>query len=133
MLANAPNSDGVVHRRYAACGPGCGSCLSTEGVPGNYCGSGAGACSSSVKCPPTTLPNVTAVPHCTLCMTGSKPYVPSQCALICTSTTTKTPFNQDGCPIGATCKPLSLDKDPCENKPAGLPCGDKCGICTYGN
>ena len=36
-----------------------------------------------------------------------------------------------GCPIGATCKPLTLDSDPCENKPA-LPCGADCGICTYG-
>lgn len=75
--------------------------------------------------------NVTATPYCALCMTGSKPYAPSQCALVCKATGTKTAFNNDGCPIGATCKPLTLDSDPCENKPA-LPCGADCGICTYG-
>lgn len=116
---------------YAACGLDCKECLSTEGVPGSWCGDGAAACSSTVRCPPSQLPNVTATPYCALCMRGSKPYAPSQCGLVCNATGTTTSFNQDGCPIGATCKPLSLDKDSCENKPK-LPCGDKCGLCTYG-
>ena len=52
--------------------------------------------------------------------------------MICNVTGSGTAFKRDGCPVGASCKPLTLDKDPCENKPA-LPAGPGgLGICTYG-
>jgi hypothetical protein len=54
--------------------------------------------------------------------------------LICTATSTKAgPYKADGCPSGATCKPFSLDPDPCETTHVDLPCSKTktCGMCTY--
>jgi hypothetical protein len=96
---------------------------------------------------PTTA-GVTAKPWCDYCMTGflsrlqgssgslnaSDAEIPTQCALICTATAEKAgPYNADGCPSGATCKPFSLDADPCETTHVDLPCSKtkNCGMCSY--
>ena len=148
----------------AGCGAGAEAgkqeCLSTQGVPGHICSPGcnAGKKSPAVQdCPamPTTA-GVTAKPWCDYCMTGfmsrlqsggingsgtgtsglnsSDAEIPTQCALICTATSTKAgPYKADGCPSGATCKPFSLDPDPCETTHVDLPCSKTktCGMCTY--
>ena len=138
---------------YAPCGQGCAvagklECVSTQGVPGHIC---SPSCPDSKTCPPVTgLPGVTAKPFCDYCMTGSERAAhgirwsnasgvagsekPTQCALICTATTTKAgPFKQDGCPAGATCKPFTMDADPCETTHVDLPCSKTktCGFCSY--
>jgi hypothetical protein len=139
---------------YAACTKGCQpatkdklNCLSTQGVPGHICSPG---CPDGKTCPPATgLPGVTAKPYCDYCMTGAEslaryrnfswgganPEKPTQCALICTASSQSKagPFKQDGCPGGSTCKPFSMDPDPCETTHVDLPCSKtkSCGMCTY--
>lgn len=143
---------------YAPCSPSCApmpsqkdklECLSTQGVPGHICSPG---CPDGKTCPPVTgLPGVTAKPYCDYCMTGAEvwnygnasrkkavtaanPEKPTQCALICKATASKAgPFNRDGCPAGATCKPFTMDQDPCETTHVDLPCSaaKDCGFCSY--
>ena len=146
---------------YAACSASCGAgssagkqeCLSTQGVPGHICSPGCNKAKTkpaTQDCPamPTTA-GVTAAPWCDYCMTGMRSRlpgklgslnttdaeIPTQCALICTATTTKAPFATDGCPVGATCKSFKLDPDPCETTHVELPCAKtdppSCGMCTY--
>ena len=86
-----------------------------------------------------------ARPYCDACITGggASSFVgtveePNACILVCNATAAAdgTPTRAE-CPLGATCKPLTLDKDPCDNGvewPAGAhPCqsGGGCGVCTY--
>eukprot|EP00041_Stephanoeca_diplocostata_P016110 m.313737 g.313737 ORF g.313737 m.313737 type:complete len:543 (-) comp20259_c1_seq1:527-2155(-) len=157
-LSSCPQCGPKPPPNYSACAQGCAQCVSTAGVPGNIC---VPPCAKAFgSCPSVTLPGVTAVPHCLYCMTSALAHtgvwgspvvlqsnatlasqehtknVPTVCGLICTATTTTAPFSADGCPKGATCKPLSMDHDTCENNATSLkemPCAktNTCGLCTY--
>ena len=66
-------------------------------------------------------------------MNGNNSEISTQCALICTASTTKAPFSADGCPAGATCKSFGMDPDPCETAHVELPCAKTktCGLCSF--
>ena len=135
---------------YGRCTPGChpdgqnAGCVSTIGLPGDIC---APVCRPGNKCPPVPkAPGVTAVPLCDYCFgANSSTDHPTACALICDASTTAPPFQNDGCPGDATCKPLCYQSpgcvasDPCEAAHIDLPCAKKgkpedggtCGFCTY--
>lgn len=75
-----------------------------------------------------------ARPYCDACLAPGKP---NACILVCNATAGVTDFERAECPVGATCKPLSLDDDPCDSGarwPAGAhPCQatGTCGLCTF--
>ena len=158
-LSSCPKCGPPPSPPYAACGAGCKECVTTVGVPGNICSSKTPCSGKGAKpCPvaPVTKRS-TAVGYCFYCMTSKPAWMttsgsycssgagagagagsggagkPSICALICEASATKAPWGQDGCPVGATCKSLTLDKDPCETGHITAPCNAKknCGICTY--
>jgi KDEL-tailed cysteine endopeptidase len=125
-------------------------CVTVTGVPGQVCMPSCAGYGSS--CPaPTAKEATSARPYCDACITGrgrravsrAAPRLPAAeapnaCILVCNATKAgQANFERAECPIGATCKPLSLDSDPCddgERWPAGAhPCqeGGTCGICTF--
>ena len=117
--------------------PYCDACVSSSKTTGSKAGSKAG--SEPIGASQTESPN--------------------SCILVCNATTTilsdrkmraRSPgttsvsnvgrtvqYAQAECPVGGTCKPLSLDKDACDNDskwPAGAhPCQatKTCGVCTF--
>ena len=75
------------------------------GVTGSFC---SPHCSASSPCPTDVPRGTTAQPQCVLETPGSSQ--PTQCALLCNPSADA----RDGCPNGATCKPIQT-----------------VGICTY--
>ena len=86
-----------------------------------------------------------ARPYCDACITGggASSFIgtaeePNACILVCNATqgADGAPVRAE-CPLGATCKALKADTDPCDNGdkwPAGAhPCQatKSCGVCTY--
>eukprot|EP00966_Prymnesium_polylepis_P232616 5379941-Prymnesium_polylepis.2 len=121
-------------------------CVTVNGVSGSIC---MPTCSGyGSTCPaPNAKEVTTARPYCDACVTSAArraaPTVsaeaPNACILVCNATAPAGggKFSRAECPVGATCKPLSEDTDPCDNGkswPAGAhPCQalGTCGLCTF--
>ena len=150
--------------RRPATGSACvagAACVNINGISGQIC---MPACKGyGSTCPaPSAKEATTARPYCDACVSSSKASQsesPNSCILVCNATTTipsdrevraRSPgttsasnadrhvqYAQAECPVGGTCKPLSLDKDACDNDskwPAGAhPCQvtKTCGVCTF--
>ena len=122
-------------------------CVQVGGVPGAICmpgcdGYGAAECPA----PGAAEAAEAARPYCDACVTSAAlafgaardAEAPNACILVCNATAADG-FEQAECPQGATCKPLALDDDACDDGsrwPAGAhPCQalGTCGVCTYGD
>lgn len=120
-------------------------CVNINGIDGNICmpactGYGRGTCPD-----PSDKEQATARPYCDACITASgKDEKPNACILVCNATSNaqtglngQPVYDKAECQTGSTCKPLTLDKDPCDNGskwPAGAhPCQatKTCGVCTF--
>jgi hypothetical protein len=119
------------------------ACININGITGQIC-MPMGCTGYGSKCPdPLAGDHTTAKPYCDACVTSnSNAETPNACILACNATATssmdgETVYTQAECATGATCQPLSLDKDPCDNGskwPAGaMPCQKTktCGLCLF--
>jgi len=115
------------------------ACVTVNGVPGSICMPSCKSPGYGDSCPaPDT--ETTGRPFCDACVNGggdTTPEAPNYCILVCNATTGAAPFAQAECPVGATCKPLALDSDSCDNGskwPSGShPCQvtKTCGFCNF--
>ena len=145
---NPPKGHYARCKDNSACMPN-HSCVNINGIDGQICMPSCKGYGST--CPaPTSAESTTAHPYCDARITGQGggPAAPNACSLACNATARssdvdpvtgeqKAVYAQAECPSGATCQPLSLDKDPCDNGskwPAGAqPCQKtkNCGICLF--
>ena len=91
-------------------------CVNINGISGSICMPSCKGYGST--CPaPSAKEATTATPYCDACVNGASPTTetPNSCILVCNATATQEPFAQAECSPGATCKPLKLDKDACDN------------------